>query len=396
MDDPGARVSPQTVDAVLAVLYADGPSTRSAIGSAAGLSRPTVSAAVSALLASGVVEEVAEPAAGRGRPSRRVRLSTRRADAVGIELGRRHIAVAVADPAGSVVATADADVDPSSGLVARAGCALELLDVVATERGVDLRAVRRVAVGTPGPRFTPDGRHGSAPSRTAPVGSLVAFDVGRLERERTSVAAIVSERFGVPVEIGNNTRWTAVAEAHRRGRDVDLVYLRLDEGVGGGVVEHGEAATGAGGAAGEVGHVSVDQFGDRCPCGGRGCLELVASLPAVLRSAGARDLGDLLDHATTGTVRAAVDRAAVAAGGVLAGLLAVVNPAVVAVGGAVADLPGFLPRLDEVARDASPDWATLDLVVERAGTDRVLGAVGAATAAAATLDVLVPLRRKDA
>ncbi|PZF53305.1 hypothetical protein DEJ23_14890 [Curtobacterium sp. MCSS17_008] len=396
MDNSAARVSSATVDAVLAALYREGPLTRAALCAITGLSRPSVSAAVGTLVATGVAEERTEPAAGRGRPSRRVRLSTRRADTVGIELGRSHVAVALADLSGVVFTTAVEDIDAASTMIERCNAALAVLDRAAADGDIDMREVRQVAVGTPGPRFHADASRTAVPPRSAPLGSLAAFDVGRLERERSEVAQLLMDRFNVPVVVGNNTRWTAVAEAHRRGNNLDLVYIRLDEGVGGGIVESGEAATGTAGAAGEVGHISVDPLGDRCPCGGRGCLELVASLPSVLRAAGARDIDDLLAHIDEPQVHAAVDRAAVAAGGVLAGLLAATNPAVLAVGGAVAELPGFLSRLDQVARDASPDWATIDLVIEPAGTDRILGAVGAATAAAATLDVVVPLRRKDA
>jgi predicted NBD/HSP70 family sugar kinase len=400
-DTAAARVSTPTVDAVLGALYGAGAVSRAEIGATTGLSRPSVSAAVAELLAAGLVEEIAEPATGRGRPSRLVRLSTRRADAVGIELGRAHVAVAIADPAGRVAATAAIDSDPTTSLLDRAVAAVDLIEETAATHGIELAAVRRVAVGTPGPRFVSagghgTGGHGAGPSPTARPETPAAFDVARLERERTAVATLVGRRFDVPVDVGNNTRWTAVAEAHRRGRDLDLVYVRFDEGVGGGVVEHGEAATGSIGAAGEIGHVPVDPLGARCACGGRGCLELVASLPAILRAVRARDLDDLRDRIDEPDVRAAVDRAATAAGGVVAGLLAIANPAIVAVGGAVATIPGFTTRLGEVARDASPDWATIDLLIEPAGTDRVLGAVGAATAAAATLDVLVPLRRKDA
>lgn len=396
MDDADTRFSTPAVAAVLTVLHVEWPLTRAAIGLATGLSRPSVSGAVAALLEAGVLEEVTEAPVGRGRPSRSLRLSTRRADAVGLELGRRHVAVAVTDPTGAIVASRAVDAAPTTSLVERAGSALALLDELAVERELDLTAVRSVAVGTPGPRFSPTGRYGADPSRTAPVVSLTSFDVGRLERERAAVIERVTQRFDVPVEVGNNTRWTAVAEARRRGTETDLVYVRLDEGVGGGIVEHGEPATGTAGAAGEIGHVTVDPLGDRCPCGGRGCLELLASLPAVLRGAAVRDLADLVDRIDDPAVRAVIDRAAVATGEVLAGLLAVANPAVIVVGGAVAELPGFLPRLGEVARDASPDWAAIDLVVEAADTDRVLGAVGAASAASASLDVLVPLRRKDA
>lgn len=383
MDRRDARVSGTTVDAVVRALFATGPLDRADLVRTTGLSRPSVSAAVADLLDAGIVEEVAEAPAGRGRPSKRVRLSTRRAHGIGIELGRRHVAVAIADATGAVVASDTVDADPASSLAARADAALHLTASIASAHAIDLGGVHRVAVGTPGPRFAAAGR------------TAADFNLARLERERASVAAVVADRFAVPVEIGNNTRYTALAEARRRGRGIDLVYLRVDEGVGGGIVLHGEPVTGTLGAAGEMGHVSVDPLGDRCPCGGRGCLELVSSLPAVIRAADARDLDDLREHATDHAATAAIERAATATGGVLAGVVAITNPAAVVVGGIVATLPGFLPRVAEVVRDAAPTWATLDLVIEPALADHVLGAVGAATAVAAEPDDLI-LRRKDA
>lgn len=359
-------------------LHARGPLARAALVAHTGLSRPSVSVAVAALLASGVVEEVLGSPSGRGRPSRLVRLSTRRADAVGIEIGRRHVAVAVADATGAVVAADAQDADPATTVEERAVRALGRLEEVCAVQGIGLGSVRRVAVGTPGPRFV------------VPGGGGVDFGLARLEREHAAVQEIVSGRFGVPVDIGNNIRYTAVAEAHRRDPAIDLVYLRVDQGVGGGVVHRGEAATGALGAAGEMGHVSLDPLGERCPCGGRGCLELVARLPAVVRAAGARDVADLREHATGPEAARAIRAAATAAGGVLAGVLAIANPSVVVVGGSVAGLPGFLPRLEAVARDAAPSWATLGLAVEAADTDHLLGAIGAATAASAELQALLP------
>jgi predicted NBD/HSP70 family sugar kinase len=119
-----------------------------------------------------------------------------------------------------------------------------------------------------------------------------------------------------------------------------------------------------------------------------------------VRAAGAEDVNDLLDHAGEPDSARAIEGAATAVGGVLAGVLAIANPAVVVVGGSVAALPGFLPRLEAVARDAAPSWATLDLTVEGADTDHLLGAIGAATAAYAALQDALPLRqsleRRDA
>lgn len=381
MQDIQPRVSTATVEAVLRALHAHGPMSRTSLGTHASLSRPSVSAAVAELLARGIVEEVVAAPSGRGRPSRVVRMSTRRADTVGIEIGRGHVAVAVTDATGGVIVADTQDVDPGTSIEDRAGHALEELDGICADQGIVLESVRRVAVGTPGPQFTALGK-GSA-----------AFSLTRLEKEHAAVEAILSRRFGVPVDIGNNIRYTAVAEAHRRDPSIDLVYLRVDQGVGGGIVQEGEAAIGALGAAGELGHVSIDPLGDQCPCGGRGCLELVACLPAVIRAAGANDVNDLRNRATEPKPARAIDAAATAAGGVLAGVLAIANPAVVVVGGSVATLPGFLPRLEAVARDAAPSWATVDLTVEAADTDHLLGAIGAATAAYAALHDALPLQQ---
>lgn len=377
MQDVTPRVSSTTIETVLRVLHSQGPLTRNALVARAGLSRPSVSAAVAALLTRGIVEEVLASPSGRGRPSRAVRLSTRRADAVGIEIGRRHVAVAVTDATGAIVTANAHDVDPFTTLEQRASLALQALDDVCGGQDIRVDSVRRVVVGTPGPRFVIPGK------------GALDFNLTRLERERSAVEAIVSQRFGLPVEIGNNTRYTAVAEAHRRDPNIDLVYLRVDQGVGGGIVQRGEPVAGALGAAGEMGHVSIDPFGDRCPCGGRGCLELVAGLPAVVQAAGARDMEDLRNRATEPKPVKAIHAAATATGGMLAGVLAIANPSVIVVGGSVAALPGFLSQLESVTRDAAPTWATLDLAIEVADTDHLMGAIGAATAGSKALrDVL--------
>lgn len=354
-------------EAVVAALRS-GPRTRAALGAATGLSRPSVSSAVARLIADGVVEEMRGAPRGRGRPSARLRLSRRRAVAIGIELGRRHSAVALVDAAGEVIAADERPVSPRSTLETRAARSLELLAELASREDAVLSDVRTVAVGTPGPRYT------GASGRPA-------FDVTRLGRERERVAEIVGRRLGARVEVGNNTRYTALAVARRHGADVALLYLRVDEGVGGGVVERGVPVTGAAGTAGELGHVTLDPTGPRCPCGGRGCLELVAALPAILRRAGADDLDELLARADDPLVRDAIERAAVATGGVLAGAVATVDPTVVVVGGSVAGLPGFLPTLERVVRDCAPAWAADSLVVHSAPVDHLLGAVGAATTA---------------
>jgi glucokinase len=100
--------------------------------------------------------------------------------------------------------------------------------------------------------------------------------------------AELQERLGWPVFLENDANAAAIGEmwlgAARGCRDV--VSVTLGTGVGGGVVLGGKLWRGAHGAAGEIGHTTVDPFsGLKCKCGNTGCLELFASATAIVRMA---------------------------------------------------------------------------------------------------------------
>jgi len=100
--------------------------------------------------------------------------------------------------------------------------------------------------------------------------------------------AVLQERLGWPVFLENDANAAAIGEmwlgAARGCRDV--VSVTLGTGVGGGMVLGGKLWRGAHGAAGEIGHTTVDPFsGLQCKCGNTGCLELFASATAIVRMA---------------------------------------------------------------------------------------------------------------
>lgn len=100
--------------------------------------------------------------------------------------------------------------------------------------------------------------------------------------------AVLQERLGWPVCLENDANAAAMGEmwlgAARGCRDV--VSVTLGTGVGGGMVLGGKLWRGAHGAAGEIGHTTVDPFsGLKCKCGNTGCLELFASATAIVRMA---------------------------------------------------------------------------------------------------------------
>lgn len=105
--------------------------------------------------------------------------------------------------------------------------------------------------------------------------------------ENIPLKALLEEEFGVPVDVDNDANIAALGE-HRfgAGQGYDsLFYITVSTGVGGGWILDGKPWRGAGGMAGEIGHVVVDPAGPVCLCGKRGCVERLASGPYMAQNA---------------------------------------------------------------------------------------------------------------
>ncbi|MER2041208.1 ROK family glucokinase [Desemzia incerta] len=102
----------------------------------------------------------------------------------------------------------------------------------------------------------------------------------------------IEEGTGIPFFIDNDANVAALGEAWRGAgeSEPDVVFLTLGTGVGGGIIVDRKLVHGATGAAGEVGHITVEPNGFQCTCGKTGCLETVASATGVVHLA--RDLSD--------------------------------------------------------------------------------------------------------
>jgi glucokinase len=100
--------------------------------------------------------------------------------------------------------------------------------------------------------------------------------------------AAMYARLGVPIAFGHDTRIGGLAEG-RAGAAVgcrDYLFVTLGTGVGGMLCLDGIPRLGPNHRAGELGHVVVDPLGVECGCGQRGCLETIASAPAIARRYG--------------------------------------------------------------------------------------------------------------
>jgi glucokinase len=171
---------------------------------------------------------------------------------------------------------------------------------------------------------------------------------------------LLEERLGVPAALGHDVRAGALAEGRLgAGRGEErFLFVALGTGIAGGIGIGGRIEPGAHGSAGEIGHVVVRPGGRACGCGGRGCLETVASAAAVARAWA--EAGGEPDAAACATAARAGDPAAAAvwqeAVDALADGLTVaqslLDPAVVILGGGLAEAGDilFTPLRDALAR----------------------------------------------
>ena len=230
------------------------------------------------LTEAGVLVELADrsaPGARGGRPATLLTLHRDAGVVLGIDLGKAHVRVALADLAHRVIGERsvplEADAPADHHLALARGLAEDLLDA-----GAPGGHVVGVGCGFPGPVRATEG--GAVDPMILPGWR----DVRPVER--------LAAEFGAPAAVGNDANLGALSESTwGAGRGCsELAYVKVATGIGAGLVLRGEPFAGYAGTAGEIGHVSLDPAGARCRCGSRGCLEVLAGGQALLARPGAR------------------------------------------------------------------------------------------------------------
>jgi len=280
---------------ILDLLRLDGPLARTDIVHAARLSRATVSSLLSELLERGLVrEEVDSRRVGSGgRPPALVHIEPNVAAAVGVDVGRTHVRVVVADLGLEVLAEDVEHVDVPDHPEQTLKLVTAMTERVLKKSGIDHSELLGIGVGLPGPVDRASGRLGSA--------TILPGWVGLAPRDE------LEKLLQAPVTVENDANLGALAEGllgAGRGSRV-LAYVKVAAGVGGGLVVDGRLFRGASGAAGEIGHTTQANSGPVCRCGNRGCLEQLAGATALLAqmaTAGVelRGVEDLLKLAAEG------------------------------------------------------------------------------------------------
>ena len=315
---------------VMQIMRLQGRISQAEIARATGLSRTTVSSLVAELRSAGLVSD-ADSRTGHargGRPGVQLVLRNPSQVVVGIDFGHSHIAIAAADIGHNLLAERRHDLDVNHEAIQALDVAARMFGEVLDEVGMERSSVLGAGIGIPGPVDRARGTAGSAKILPGWVG--------------LRIAAEMEQRLGVPVQIENDANLGALAElTWGAGRDCsNFTYIKAATGIGAGIVLDGRLLRGATGTAGEIGHTTLDEAGPLCYCGNRGCLETVASGPAIVQLVGRVDgevltLARIVELALAGDVRCrrAVADAGREIGVAVAGLCNLIDPERVIVGG---------------------------------------------------------------
>ncbi|MDI3279973.1 MAG: ROK family protein [Bacillota bacterium] len=193
--------------------------------------------------------------------------------AVGVDLGGTKLATALVSEEGRVLHSLVVPTRAEEGVAAVLERMAEGVERVLSAGGVRREEVAGVGIGAPGSLDRAAGRVIFSPNlgwKDVPLREALSRKLGGaavvLEND-ANAAAWGEYRFGA----GRGTR--------------NFIYVTISTGIGGGIIVEGRLYRGAGGAAGEVGHMTILAGGPRCSCGSDGCWEALASGTAIARRA---------------------------------------------------------------------------------------------------------------
>ncbi len=253
-------------------VHGAGQLSRAELTTLMGLNRSTIAGLVAELESLGISEHttpVGGARQGAGRPSAGVRMAAEGPYVIAVDLGVDRAVVARVGLGGKVLRRAQAPVH-SHGEAWQVGASVAALIRTVVEDAPPAAPLIGIGISVPGLVRRSDGLVRLAPN---------------LEWHDVSFGGIVLAALGldIPVSIANDADLGALAE-HTRGAGVgtdDLIYVSGNVGVGAGVITGGRLLEGAGGYAGEVGHLRFNPGGRPCHCGSRGCWETEVGAHAI-------------------------------------------------------------------------------------------------------------------
>jgi glucokinase len=190
-----------------------------------------------------------------------------------VDIGGTKLAVGIVDGGGRVLARGEVPTLAAEGPERVLDRIVRLAEAVLAESGLPADAIQRIGIGCAGPVDRQAGLILNPPNLPGWV--------------RVPLAERLERALRRPAVLENDANAAALGEfRYGAGKGAgSLVYLTVSTGIGGGIIFDGRIWHGLKDAAGEVGHMTLVPEGPKCGCGGRGCLEALASGPSIARRA---------------------------------------------------------------------------------------------------------------
>ncbi|HEX4427472.1 MAG TPA: ROK family transcriptional regulator [Terriglobales bacterium] len=258
---------------ILGLIHARVAMSRAELVELTGLSAGLISAVVRRLIASELVVESGLEPSKLGRRRVALKLCAGTSYTIGVEIGTFFLRVVINDLAGNVCHKVETRTILSDGFTRVMERCFKTIDQAVSDSGINKDAIAGIGIAHSG---VVDSNQGVVLSFPRP-GQMA-------EWRNVALREMVEEKYKVPCVVEDSVRMAALAEK-QVGIAVELsdfVYIRIGMGIGSCIFIDGEPYRGAGGSAGEFGHMTVDENGPLCYCGNNGCLSALASCSAII------------------------------------------------------------------------------------------------------------------
>ncbi|UOQ87480.1 ROK family transcriptional regulator [Gracilibacillus salinarum] len=330
---------------ILNKIRTSGSISRAQIAKETQLTPPTVGTIVKELLEQGLIKESQLGASQGGRKPTMLVLNTTGFYIIGIDVGPEDIQFVISDLSGDII---DGQEQPLTTGIQKQDFLQMLLDVV-TQLIQKHSSLQFIGIGV--------AMHGVVDADQG-----ISIFAPNLNLRDVAIKQHLEAHFDMDVKVENDAKALALGEAWFENKTThsSMIAVNVGRGIGAGIVIDGKLFSGEHGIAGEIGHMMIDLKGKRCTCGNDGCLQTIASGPAIgeramelLRQGNPSLLSEYPEPITAELVhQAAVEEDQLAKdilkeagsylGIALTNLIHVCNPSSIIIGGGVAQAGDFI------------------------------------------------------
>lgn len=300
---------------ILRILNSMGALSRAELSRITGLTKTAITNIIDELIQSGILYETGTLNSQSGRKPILLNLSESAFYALGVYISRDHVCANLSNLKGSILYSHQMDLEFAEDERSFLETIHNTLQQVLDKAKIDTSQILGLGISSIGPLDISNG---------------VILDPPNFRGRRViPIVRDLEQHFGFKTFLENDMNACAIAEKlFGHGRNVaNFVFVGVTNGIGAGIILNNNIFRGSAGFAGEIGHTTIDLQGNRCPCGNTGCLELYASIPAIVQQvqaslelgmesslSGRDNIGwfDIVEQAAAGdpTCRKAIERLA--------------------------------------------------------------------------------------